>query len=204
MLEVFADIWCPFAYVGLVTARAVRDDRSIDEPMLIRAWTLELVNGAPLDPVRTAHHVELLQSQVAPSLFRGFGAKSMPESTLSALALVAHANRTSAGLGERVSFELRELLFERGVDISAPAVLGDLAIRHGIDVDFERDETLVAEEYQIGLDRGVRGSPHFFCGDDDAFCPTIDIARTDEDLTMTFNLPRLTGFLERCWESRAS
>src|ERR1700676_508565 len=73
VVEVFADIWCPFAHVGLhrvVTrrARGPGPDFLID----VRAWPLELVNGMPLDPDTTAHHVRELRAQVAPDLFSHF------------------------------------------------------------------------------------------------------------------------------------
>ena len=54
VLEVYADIWCPFAYVGLHCVAARRSERGRDDVLLdIRAWPLELVNGAPLDPDTT-------------------------------------------------------------------------------------------------------------------------------------------------------
>ena len=50
-VEVFADVLCPFTHVGLHTLIDRRGERGLAEPLLrIRAWPLELVNGAPLDP----------------------------------------------------------------------------------------------------------------------------------------------------------
>ena len=51
VIEVFADVACPFTHIGLrrlVEQRAAlgRDDVTL----LVRAWPLELVNGKPLDP----------------------------------------------------------------------------------------------------------------------------------------------------------
>ena len=56
-IEVFADIWCPFAHVSLRCVTEARDaaGRS-DVAIHVRAWPLELVNGAPMDPAKAAHH----------------------------------------------------------------------------------------------------------------------------------------------------
>jgi len=71
-IEVFADIWCPFAHVGL---RAIEDQRAragrTDVAIRVRAWPLELVNGEPLDPTVTGEHAEELRDQVALTLFQG-------------------------------------------------------------------------------------------------------------------------------------
>ena len=55
VMEVFADIWCPFAHVGLQTIyeQRARNGRA-DVAIWVRAWPLELVNGAPLDPSVTS------------------------------------------------------------------------------------------------------------------------------------------------------
>ena len=68
VIEVFADIWCPFAHVGL---RAIEEQRARagrrDVAIWVRAWPLELVNGAPLDPAVTKEHADDLRDEVAPS-----------------------------------------------------------------------------------------------------------------------------------------
>ena len=53
VIEVFADIWCPFAHVGLlaIAEERIRTGR-FDVAIRVRAWPLELVNGVPLDPDR--------------------------------------------------------------------------------------------------------------------------------------------------------
>ena len=95
VIEVFADIWCPFAHVGL---RAIEEQRALagrhDVVIWVRAWPLELVNGAPLDPLVTNEHAEDLRDQVAPDLFRGLDVVRFPTSTLEALALANRAYRT--------------------------------------------------------------------------------------------------------------
>ena len=57
-LEVFADVGCPFAHVGLRLARQRRDDLGLaGEWMWVRAWPLELVNGKPQDPETVLVHI---------------------------------------------------------------------------------------------------------------------------------------------------
>ena len=118
-IEVFADIWCPFAHVGLraIEEQCVRTGRA-DVAIWVRGWPLELVNGAPLDPTVTWEHAENLREQVAPKLFRHLDVDRFPSSTLDALALANRAYRTDLQVGERVSFALRDALFEEGRDIS--------------------------------------------------------------------------------------
>ena len=118
-IEVFADIWCPFTHVGL---RTIEEQRArtgrTDVAIWVRAWPLELVNGAPLDPTVTWEHADDLRAQVAPNLFRHLDVDRFPSSTLDALALANRAYRTDLQVGERMSFALRDALFEEGRDIS--------------------------------------------------------------------------------------
>ena len=100
-IEVFADIWCPFTHVGL---RTIGDQRArsgrTDVAIWIRAWPLELVNGAPLNPAVTWEHVDHLREQGALDLFRHFDVDRFPSSTLDALALANRAYRTDPQVRE--------------------------------------------------------------------------------------------------------
>jgi predicted DsbA family dithiol-disulfide isomerase len=199
-LEVYADLWCPFAYVGLSAAFAARRSRAVEDPIWIRAWPLELVNGVGLDPATTQAHVDELREQVAPELFGGFELKRFPSSTLPALSLVCAAYRFSPASGEQLGMELRRLLFESGVDISDAQVLTGLADRYGLDPSVTGQRDAVIEEWQGGQRRGVKGSPHFFAADRDLFCPLLEIEpETGGHLVIHPNLTRLTEFLEACW-----
>ena len=115
IIEVFADIWCPFTHVGLraIDEQRIRTGRT-DVAIRVRAWPLELVNGAPLDPEATKEHAEDLREQVAPNLFRHLDLERFPRSTLDALALANRAYRTGLEVGERVSFALRNAPLRRG------------------------------------------------------------------------------------------
>jgi len=199
-IEVFADIWCPFAHVGL---RRVVDRRAVlphPEMVLgIRAWPLELVNGRPLDPDTTAHHVHDLRTQVAPDLFRHFDADHFPTTTLPALACAHAAYRYGTTTGEAVNLALRDALFEEGLDISRPEVLADIAGAWGV-APYGEDATQgVLDDWHEGTERGVKGSPHFFCGDRDAFCPSLDISRDGTGLDINPDLGALDAFLAGCF-----
>ncbi|MGA2931126.1 MAG: DsbA family protein [Acidimicrobiales bacterium] len=199
-IEVFADIWCPFAHVGLraIEEQCVRTGRS-DVAIWVRAWPLELVNGGPLDPTVTWEHAENLQEQVAPKLFRHLDVDRFPSSTLDALALANRAYRTDLQVGERVSFALRDALFEEGRDISRRATLESLASDLGVVMPDESDRAGVVADWHEGVRRGVLGSPHFFCGDTDAFCPSLDITKDPlQGVSIVKDASRLTEFLARC------
>jgi len=204
VIEVFADIWCPFAHVGLraIEEQRARADRS-DVTIRVQAWPLELVNGAPVDPSVSKKHADDLRNQVALGLFAHLDVDRFPTSTLEALALaLALANRayrTDLQVGERVSFALRDALFEEGRDISDPVTLEYLAHDLGVVMPDETDRAAVLADWDEGKRRGVRGSPHFFCGDTDVFCPSLDIAKDPvEGLSVVRDVSRLTEFLERC------
>ena len=199
-IEVFADIWCPFAHVGLrsIEEQCVRTGRA-DVAIWVRAWPLELVNGTPLDPTITWEHAENLREQVAPNLFRHLDVDRFPSSTLDALALANRAYRTDLMVGERVSFALRDALFEEGRDISERATLESLARDLGAVMPDESDRADVLADWHEGARRGVLGSPHFFCGDTDVFCPSLDITKDPvQGVSIVKDASRLTEFLARC------
>ena len=203
-IDVYADVWCPFAHVGLLhlTDRlgALRLD---DVAVRVRAWPLELVNDAPEDPAATAEHIAALRAQVAPDLFVGFDAARFPHTSLPALQLASGAYEHSCETGLAVSLALRHALFEEGLDISAPEVLRDVARRHGLDADpLPGTEDAVRREWEEGQSRHVQGSPHFFCGELSAFCPSLDIEDHDDgdggELRVRPDPAALDDFLSAC------
>ena len=200
VIEVFADIWCPFTHVGLraIDEERVRTGRT-DVAIRVRAWPLELVNGVPLDPAVTKAHADELREQVAPELFRQLDVDRFPTSTLDALALANRAYRTDLHVGERVSFALRDALFEQGRDVSDPETLEVLEHDFGVVTPDESDRAAVLADRDEGKRRGVLGSPHFFCGDTDVFCPALDITKDSIDgLSIVRDVSRLTQFLVEC------
>ena len=63
----------------------------------------------------------------------------------------------------------------------------------------ESDRAAVVADWHEGQRRGVLGSPHFFCGDDDVFCPSLDITKDPvKGLSIVRDTSRLTEFLARC------
>ncbi len=199
-IEVFADIWCPFAHVGLraVVAQRARLGRT-DVPLLVRAWPLELVNARPLDPSTTAQHIADLRQQVAAHLFVGFDVTTFPHSSIEALGLASVAYRIDASTGEAVTLALRDALFEEGLDISSRAVLTSVAFAHGLEYSPGHGLEAVLADWSDGQRRAVRGSPHFFCRGDEAFCPVLDITRDERGhLFVQRTTEMLNRFLETC------
>jgi predicted DsbA family dithiol-disulfide isomerase len=185
IVEVWADACCPFTHVGL--RRFVERRAELGRPdviMRVRAWPLELVNGAPLDAAFIGEEIEELREQVSPQLFEGFSVSSFPSSSIPAMALAAAAYRVGDHTGEAVSLRLRDLLFEEGADIADAAVLAAVAAAFDLDrtvLDSAADgRAAIDADYEEGLRRGVVGSPHFFTAAGSFFCPALDISRDAE------------------------
>lgn len=188
VIEVFADVCCPFTHVGLRRLVEHRARVGHDDVRLrVRAWPLELVNGRPLDPGFVAEEVAELREQVAPDMFEDFRVESFPTSSIPALALAARAYESCDDLGERVSLALRDALFEHGADIGDPAVVAELAARFDVPASpaAPDDEALVYADWELGRGRGVVGSPHFFLRDSDYFCPSLRVERVDGHLRIS-------------------
>ena len=126
-IEVFADVWCPFTHVGLrAVVEACEATGRDDIEILVRAWPLEWVNGAPMEREKVEHHAVDLRAQVSPEMFTHI-AEPFPASTIETLALVARAYATSPALGLRASLLVRDALFEYGLDTSDRSVLEGIA-----------------------------------------------------------------------------
>jgi len=199
-VEVFADITCPFAHVGLQRFVARRAERGSAGPILrVRAWPLELVNGAPLEPGLVARHVEELRTQVAPDLFRAFDPDVVPASSMPAFELAAAAYQVGDGRGERVSLACRRALFEDGLDISSPDVLARIAASEAITVNHADAERIVLDDYEEGRRRGVRGSPEFYLDGRSWYCPSLRIENVDGALTIEPDPEAIEPFLAACF-----
>lgn len=177
VIQVYADVGCPFTHVGLRRFVDMRAELGrLDVALWVRAWPLEIVNGQPLDPHFIAEEVDDIRRQVAPTMFAGFDVGSFPASSLPALTLAAAAYAHDLPTGERISLALRDLLFERGVDIADVDLLRRLADEHDVAVDLT-DSRRVLDDHADGVARGVIGSPHFFTPDGGFFCPSLDVHR---------------------------
>ena len=203
-IEVYADIWCPFTHVGLRAVARRRSELGRDDVAIhVRSWPLELVNHAPLDVATTAQHIAELREQVDAGLFAGFDRNHFPRTTLPALALAAAAYRLDSRTGEALSLDLREALFEQGRDVSREDVLSSVARAHGLDLDDVPDVDEVLAEWHEGETRGVKGSPHFFCGSVDSFCPSLVIGRDEAGrIRIERDMEALGTFMKECFASR--
>jgi predicted DsbA family dithiol-disulfide isomerase len=186
VLEVFADVGCPFTHLGLLRFVEERRRRGRTDVVLrVRAWPLELVNGTPLDATFIAEEVDDIRSQVAPDSFRAFAEEAFPASTVPAMCLAAAAADAGPHTAERVALALRAALFEDGLDVGDDVVLATIAADHDLvwppsDADRDRLIAAVRADWDEGRGRGVIGSPHFFFTSGDGFfCPALDVGRDE-------------------------
>ena len=200
VIEVFADVACPFTHVGLrrFVERRAEFGRH-DVTLLVRAWPLEIVNGRPLDPHFIAEEIDEIRRQIDPTLFEQFTEASFPSSSLPALTLAAAAYDKDPSVGEQVSLALRDQLFEQGIDIADPRVLRDLATEHDVPVDLT-DTRRLLDDHAEGLARGVIGSPHFFTPAGGFFCPALDVHRdAGGHLRITADTAGFDRFVTACF-----
>ncbi len=197
-IEVYADITCPFTHVGL--KRVVQHVNDMSEPaeVVVRAWPLEWVNGTPLSVDAVLVKAAALSEQLGIDDFAGLRADAWPTSTIPALNLAASASERDAATGLAVSLELRAALFERGENVEDADVLARIAAAHGLPVPAVDTSAAVQADYDGGLARGVKGSPHFFVASDDFFCPALDLGHDDDgQLTARFDADMLADFFAR-------
>lgn len=187
VVDVFAEVGCPFTHVVLrrfVAERRARG-RTADVVLRVQAWPLELVNERPMSASGVAIEVAAIRAQIEPALFSGFTASAFPRSTVPAMALAAAAAAVSPETGEAVSLELRDRLFERGEDISSNRVFLELATAYGLPLPpadpAELDRSAVLAELAEGRRRDVQVSPHFFVGDRDFACPGLTVEHSPEE-----------------------
>jgi hypothetical protein len=158
------------------------------------------VNGSPADAHAIGEEIDEIKPQVAPDLFSDFDPEQFPTSTLPALALTAASYEISDATGEAVAMHLRRLVFEQGLDVADPAVLAEVAERHGVAT--LGDVGVVRDEWTAGGSRGVLGSPHFFVDGESLFCPVLDIRRVDGALVVKVDDGAYEAFVRRCFLDR--
>ena len=101
--------------------------------------------------------------------------------------------------GEAISLALRDALFEEGIDISRLDVLSNISKALDVDPFDVSDELSILTDWHEGVARGVKGSPHFFCGDSDAYCPSLDIDKDGSgNLEVSRNLEALDALFAEC------
>ena len=194
-IEVFADITCPFTHVGL---RRVVDLVDTDVTVVVRAWPLEWVNGEVMEADAVHEKADVLCSQLGVELFDGLRGGGWPATTIPAFTLAAAGYAHDPATGLAVSLAVRDALFERGLDVADDAVLSAIAADHGIAHDPDSHLAAVRDDYAEGQRRGVRGSPDFFIGADEFFCPALELGRDDDGgLVARFDQDGLDDFLAR-------
>ena len=196
IIEVYADIWCPFTHVGLKRLIERRADPGAFT-LRVRLWPLQIINEAPMDAAFIGEEVEELRTQVAPDLFGGFRVDRFPQSTLGALGLAELAYERSMDCGERVSIALRDALFEEGRDVGDPEVLAAIAATEGLDPTADGSD-LVRASLEAGRARGVVGSPHFFTGNGGFFCPALHVERIVGQLQIRADPDAFEAFVQSC------
>lgn len=197
-IEVYADITCPFTHVGL--KRVVQHVSEMSEPaeVIVRAWPLEWVNHRPLAVDAVLVKAAALADQLGVDDFSGLSADAWPNSTIAALNLVACAYERDAATGLALSLEVRAALFERSQDVGDPDVLAHIAATHHLPAPTDATSDAVQADYDGGLARGVRGSPHFYVASHDFFCPALDLGHDAEGhLTARFDADMLADFFTR-------
>jgi 2-hydroxychromene-2-carboxylate isomerase len=195
-ITVFADVACPFAYVGLSRIAAYRGRMGAGlTPIHVRAWPLEVVNGEPLSGASLVPKIEALRRGVAPELFQGFSPEAFPTTSQPALAAEHAAYRAGLDKGLGFSLAIRRLLFEEGADIGDPVVVAALIERASLPEVTGPDRAAVADDHEEGLRRGVQGSPHFFTPRGSFFCPTLDIEHRGQGYEVSFDAEGFDAFV---------
>lgn len=201
VVEVFADVACPFTHAGLRRFQAYRQQRGQTEPVLrVRAWPLELVNGKALAGPSMTPKIEALRADVATDLFVGFDERRFPATTLPAMAAEAAAYRQGLEVGEGFSFAVRHALFEDGLDVSDADVLRTLRDAHGVAEPVDADRSAVRHDFAEGKRRNVSGSPHFFTSDGDFFCPSLEIDHDDGGFEVSFDSAGFQRFVSAVFD----
>ena len=196
-VDVYADVVCPFAHVSLhrlFDARRAAGAEAV--AVRVHAWPLEIVNGVPLARDHVAAEIVDLRDQVAGDLFVGFDADAFPDSSVAALGLTLAAYDLGPAVGEAMTLAVRDALFEQGRPIGDPDVLAAVAADLDVTLPDEAEaRARVEADLAAGRERGVVGSPHFFLGAEDWFCPGLQIERRGEHFRIDVDAARFEAFL---------
>ena len=201
MIEIFADLWCPFAYVGIRRVFQYRDELGQnDVPIIVRSWPLELVNDAPMAQAKALGNCDALREQIASDIFANHELNNFPVTTLDGLTLISQAYEQNIVAGEKASVVLREAIFELGHDVANGVILQEIAASLGISYTPDSGYVSVRRDWEEGKARGVVGSPHFLNGSVGVFCPSLQLTRTeDSGLIIHSNAEKLAAFLTTCF-----
>lgn len=136
-IEVWSDLLCPFAYVGLVRLRRTRATLGLDVRIEHHTFPLELFNGP--HPRRGTDTEAVGLGQIEPEAgFRVWAAADdlYPHTVLLAAEAVHAASAQSLTAGEEFDFALRRAFWTQSRSISHRRVILDVAAAVGsVDVD---------------------------------------------------------------------
>jgi len=199
IVDVYADVSCPFAHFSLRRFSERRRQAGADHVRLrVHAWPLELANGEPLEAAKATDEIADLRAQVAGDLFTGFDPAAFPSSTIRILGTATLAYHHGADIGEAVNLAIRDALFEQGRAIGDPGVLAEIAGRFDLEVpDPAAARAAVDADFAEGQRRGVTGSPYFIVDGSPFFCPTLDIERHGAHLRIDIDDAELHRFIDR-------
>jgi predicted DsbA family dithiol-disulfide isomerase len=193
IVEVWADVVCPFTHVGLSRLTALRDELDRPTRFRVRAWPLEWVNGVALAPGFAGEEIAALRQETAPDLFTAFDPATFPRTSIPALALTAAAYARGIDEGEAAALRVRRAVFEEGRDVGAPDVVATLGRELGLG-DGPFPTAPVEEDYEAGRRAGVAGSPYFVVGGRGFFCPSLDISHDDSGFAVSFDREAFADF----------
>lgn len=199
LIDVYADVSCPFAHFSLRRFTERRRQADADHVRLrVHAWPLELVNGEALGADKVTDEIADLRAQVAGDLFVGFDPSNFSSSTIAILGAATLAYQHGANIGEAFNLAIRDALFEQGRAIGDPDVLAEIASGFGLDVPDEATaRAAVDADFAEGQRRGVTGSPYFIVDGSPFFCPTLDIDRHGAQLRIDIDDTELNRFIDR-------
>ena len=171
-IQVWSDLLCPFAYVGLLRLRRARERLGLDRAVRIehRTFPLELFNGP--HPRRGTDTEAVGLGQIEPEAeFRVWTAADdlYPHTVLLAAEAVHAANAQSLQAGEALDLALRRAFWTRSKSISHRQVILDVAgeLPEGVlDVDAlaaaldsGRHRSDVMGDFAVSQTDAVAGSP---------------------------------------------
>jgi predicted DsbA family dithiol-disulfide isomerase len=198
-IQVWSDLLCPFAYVGLVRLRRARTRLELDGSVHVehRTFPLELFNGP--HPRRGTDSEAVGLGQIEPEAeFRLWSAADdlYPHTVLLAAEAVHAATAQSLTAGEELDFALRRAFWTQSHSISHRQVIIDVAgeLPAGLlDVDAlaaalddGRHRAAVMADYAVSQTDAVDGSPTFRLADGTAV--------TNPGLTVHWDGPWASGF----------
>ncbi|MBV9846261.1 MAG: DsbA family protein [Kutzneria sp.] len=171
-IQVWSDLLCPFAYVGLLRLRRARKRLGLDVRLEHRAFPLELFNGP--HPRRGTDSEAVGLGRIEPEA--GFRLWTAPEDTypntvLLATEAVAAASTQGSAAAEELDLALRRAFWTRSLPIAHRQVILDVAsevsaVRIDVpalagELDSGRHRVTVMHDFAVAQTDAIAGSPTF-------------------------------------------